>query len=266
PPAGEPEALTLPGVSRQSAGADAPVGAVVAGLGRFADQFRTVALQPGRNAVFSPLSIGYAFAMLRAAAAGQTAAQLDRLFGFPATGLHQAYNSLTGQIVTTGGPPPRAAPRATRDPGQPPAPPAVAIANGLFLGSGLRPAEAFLRTLAEQYGAPAQAVDFGSDQAAQVINAWVQRQTAGRIDHLFDRLDPATVAVIANAVYLKADWRQPFEEGATQQQPFRRADGSTVQVPMMHLVSSGLRYARGSGWQAGQLPYAGTGPALWGPV
>src|SRR5262249_57231414 len=120
--------------------------AVVAGLGRFADQFRTVALQPGRNAVFSPLSIGYAFAMLRAAAAGQTAAQLDRLFGFPATGVHQAYKSLTGQIVTVGGPPPPATPGATRDPDKPPAPPVGAIANGRFLRSGLRPAEAVLAT------------------------------------------------------------------------------------------------------------------------
>src|SRR5262249_27785862 len=142
PPAGEPEALTLPGVSRQSAGADAPVGAVVAGLGRFADQFRTVALQPGRNAVFSPLRIGYAFAMLRAAAAGQPGAQLAGLLVSRATGGHGAYISLPGQIVPAGGPPPRATPGAPRDPDKPPAPPVVAIANGLFLRSGLRPAEA----------------------------------------------------------------------------------------------------------------------------
>jgi serpin B len=263
PRAGEPEALTLTGVSRLPAGADAPVDAAVAGLDRFADQFRAAAFQRGENAVFSPLSIGYAFAMLRAAAAGPTAAQLDRLFGFPTTGVHQAYNALTGRIVTAGGPPPRATPGATRDPDRPPAPPVVAIANGLFVRSGLRPAEAFLRTLAEQYGAPAQAVDFSSQQAARIINGWVQRQTAGRIERLFDSLDPATAAVIANAVYLKADWREPFDERATRQQPFRRADGSTVQVPMMHPLASGLQYAAGTGWQAVELPYAGNELAMW---
>jgi serine protease inhibitor len=263
PRVGEPEALTLTGVSRQPAAADAPVDATVAGLGRFADQFRAAVFERGQNAVFSPLSIGYAFAMLRAAAAGQTAAQLDRLFGFPG-GVHQAYNALTGQIVTAAGPPPRVAPGATRDPAKPPAPPIVAIANGLFLRSGFRPSEAFLRILAEQYGAEAQAVDFGSDQAAQVINAWVRQQTAGRIDRLFDSLAPDTVTVIANAVYLKADWQHPFGEGATRQQPFRRADGSTVQVPMMHpLKMSDLQYAAGTGWQAVELPYARGELAMW---
>jgi serpin B len=262
PRVGEPEALTLTGVGRQPAAADAPVDAAVAGLGRFADQFRAAVFERGENAVFSPLSIGYAFAMLRAAAAGQTAAQLDRLFGFPG-GVHQAYNALTGQIVTAGGPPPRAAPGATRAPDRPPAPPVVAIANGLFLRSGLRPAEAFLRTLAEQYGAPAQAVDFSSEQAARIINAWVQRQTAGRIDRLFDHLDPDALAVIANAVYLKADWQEPFKETATRQQPFHRADGSTVQVPVMYPLASRLRYAAGTGWQAVELPYAGNELAMW---
>src|SRR5262249_56136356 len=101
------EILTVPGVSRRIPAAGAPVDAAVAGLGRFADRLRAVALPPGNNGVFSPLSIGYAFAMLRAAAGGDTAVQLDQVFGFPAGGgVHEAYNVLSRQLVTTDGPPP----------------------------------------------------------------------------------------------------------------------------------------------------------------
>src|SRR5581483_4508471 len=63
---------------------NAPVAATVAGLNDFATRFYAAAATPGQNFVFSPLSIGYAFAMLRAGAKGGTAAQLDKVFGFPA--------------------------------------------------------------------------------------------------------------------------------------------------------------------------------------
>ena len=258
----DPQLLTVAGVSRQAPTADAPVAGAVAGLGRFAEVFGSAVVKPGQNAVYSPLSIAYAFAMLRAAADGQTAAQLDTLFGFPGTGLHEAYNALSRGIVTTGDAPPRPAPGATRDPATPPAAPIVSIANGLFLQQGFQPTQAFLRTLAEQYGAAARAVDFGSDQATRTINAWVRKQTAERIEKIVDRFDPGTVAVIANAVYLKAEWARPFEPSDTADRQFRRADGSTVQVPTMR-TQEPLRYASGPGWQAVELPYAGDDLAMW---
>ena len=86
--------------------------------------------------------------------------------------------------------------------------------------------EAFLRTLAADYGAGARAVDFTRD-ATEVIDAWVREATAGRIERLFDSLDPSTQLVLANAVYLKADWATPFTEDPTVDAPFHRGDGTT---------------------------------------
>jgi serine protease inhibitor len=257
----EPGTLTVAGVSRLAPTADAPVGAVVAGLSAFAGRLRQAVLTPGKNAVYSPLSIAYAFAMLRAGATGRTATQLDALFGYPA-GVHQAYNALTHGLVTTAGPPPRPVPGATRDPNSPPAAPVVSIANGLFLQDGVTPGQPFLRTLAEQYGAPARTVDFAGGTAAKDIDAWVRRQTADRIQRLFDHLGPATVAVIANAVYLKADWQSPFEPSATRDEPFRRVTGGSAPAPTMHATGS-YRYAAGTGWQAVELPYGGGELAMW---
>src|SRR5918996_1878187 len=56
----------------------------------------------GPNVVMSSASIGTAFAMLRAGAEGETAAQIDDVLGFPATGLGPAYNFLTSQWTADG--------------------------------------------------------------------------------------------------------------------------------------------------------------------
>ncbi|MGH3947041.1 MAG: serpin family protein [Pseudonocardiaceae bacterium] len=246
--------LLAQGVSREVP-RQAPVEQIVAGLTRFGHDLYTVAAAPASNTVISPLSVGYAFGMARAGAAGQTASQLDQVFGFPASGPHAAFNDLDRQIVTAGAPPPRSSPGATRAPDVRPAPPVVAIANGLFVQDGLPVTDGFLRTLASQYGAGARI--FPPGQGAEQINAWVREQTAERIGRLFDQLDPATRLVLANAVYLKADWQTPFAKNPTTDATFTRADGTMAAVPMMRQQES-LRYASGQGWQAVELPYAGS--------
>lgn len=159
--------------------------------------------------------------------------------------------------MTSEGPPPRRpSPEPSREPGAPPRPPVVSIANGLWVQDGLAVGEDFLRTLAEQYGAGARTVDFTSAGVKEATDAWVREQTADRITTLFGELPTRTKLVLANAVYLKADWVLPFYESPTRDQPFTRTDGSTVDVPMMSSRSR-LRYASGTGWQAVELPYAG---------
>ncbi|MGH3900721.1 MAG: serpin family protein [Pseudonocardiaceae bacterium] len=252
--------LLAKGVSREVP-REAPVRQTVDGLTKFGHDLYTATAVPARNTVISPLSIGYAFGMARAGAAGQTATQLDHVFGFPASGPHTAFNDLDRQIGTVGELPPRPSSGATRAPDARPAPPVVAIANGLFVQDGLPVTDRFLRTLASQYGAGARIADFPSGQGAEQINAWVRDQTAQRIDRLFDQLDPATRLVLANAVYHKADWQAPFAKDPTTDAMFTRADGTTVTVPRMHQQQS-LRYTSGQGWQAVELPYASSELAM----
>jgi serine protease inhibitor len=236
---------------------------VVRGLTAFGHALYAASAKPSVNTVISPLSVAYAFGMARAGAAGTTASGLDKVFGFPPAGPHAAFNALTTQIVTVDGVPPVPDRKAVRDAqSSKPGAPVVGVANGLFAQQGLPVKQEFLRTLAAQYGAGVRTVDFAKD-AAGAINAWVDEQTAGRIDKLFERLDPATRLVIANAVYLKADWKHPFvEEPAEEDATFTRADGSTVRTKLMRQKAQ-LRYAAGSGWQAVELPYARSELAMW---
>jgi serpin B len=105
-------------------------------------------------------------------------------------------------------------------------------------------------------------VDYRTDSegARNLINDWVAARTADRIKELLapGMIDILTRLVLVNAVYLKAPWQTPFDPDDTTTAAFTRADGTKVQVPMMHLGSR-LLAAQGDGWVAVQLPYLGSG-------
>lgn len=250
------ELLTAAGVTRERPQAPASLGEVVQGLSAFGHALIGTLDAPTENAVVSPLSIAYAFGMVRAGARGETAEQIDQVLGFPKQGLHPALNAITQDAVTVDGPPPRST-GEKRSPDKPPAPPIVAVANGLFVRASFEVRQEYLRLLAAQYGTGVRTVDFRSDQAAKVINAWAAKNTADRIKKVFEEIDPETALVLANAVYLKADWQAPFEEGLTRPESFTKADGSKADAAMMRNGTLRASYALGDGWQAVELPYAG---------
>ncbi|MGQ0847465.1 MAG: serpin family protein [Sporichthyaceae bacterium] len=234
---------------------DAPVDQAVAGMRAFAADLYRIAANPRENLVFSPLSVEYAFAMLRAGAAGNTAGQLDATFGFPPE-IAAAVNALTNRLVTDTAPPPTPVvadrPEARDFPA--PEPPVLAVSNALFTQRGYAYAQDFLRTLREQYDAGLQTVEFADEQAAlAAVNGWVRDKTAGRIDKALDRVDPLTRLALANAVYLKASWPFPFEEAGERD---FAVDGATVSVPAIAKEAS-LGYSSGKGWRSLTLPYFG---------
>lgn len=246
-------AEATPGVNRATPAATAPVADTVAGLQSFAAAFWKVAAKRNENLVFSPLSIGYAFAMLDAGAKGKTAEQIDQAFGFP-SGVADAFNALTTGLITSTAPPVASAqPSADSDP--PPAPPVLTIANTLFAQLGYPLLPDFTKTLGEQYGSAVQSTDFAKPQAAlDAINHWADVHTAGRIKTILDQLDPATRLVLLNAVYLKASWTRAFTDAGSRD---FKADSGTVAVPMMKRADEDFGYATGSNWQSVTLPYFG---------
>jgi serine protease inhibitor len=247
-----PELLMADGVSRLPASPDAPVEAATEGMTAFAHALYRASASPSSNWVASPVSIATAFAMARVGARGGTASQLDKVFGYPSTGRDDAFNAITRAVVTADVPP---KPSQTKPkPGDPPRPPVVCIGNALFTAQNLKIGADFLRTLAAQYGTGARPLDFASPDAKAKIDAWVSQQTAGRIKKLFDQLDPATLFVLANTVYLRADWSSMFE--SSYDGAFHRAGGGTVTATMMHQAAY-VDYAAADGWQAVELPYAG---------
>lgn len=251
----EPSLLVAEGVSRGLPAEDAPVDDALHGLMSFGHKVFLAAAEPGRNFVASPLSMAVAFAMARAGAAGATAQEIDAVFGFPATGRDAAYNSITGRLATVDVPPAPSGSETRTGYSDP----VVSVASALFPQKGFPVAADFLHTLAREYGAGVRPVDFHED-AVDEINAWVERQTGGRIKKVFDDIDPEAKFVLANTVYFKADWRVPFDNPSDA--PFTRADGSRVSVPTVKRAIE-VKYAETGGITAIEVPYAPGDYAMW---
>jgi serpin B len=192
--------------------------------------------------------------MIRPGARGDTAAQMDAVMhGVGADEMADPINSLQAALESrTGTFPDQAGEQHDVT---------LRIANSAFAQRGLRFEPPYLEALASRFDAGVQLVDYASQaEAARVlINAWVRERTEQRIPELLAKgtLTDRTRLVLANAIYLKAPWLKQFPVGATKDHPFAKLDGSSLNVPMMHIFDRGLRYAEGSGWRAVEVPYVG---------
>jgi serpin B len=196
------------------------------------------------NVSVSPASLSIALSMLQNGAAGKTRDEIQKTLHGPGTQAQNAgWRALTHAWAA-----------AATDGSF-----TLSSANGAWLQQGLPVASAFLDALKTYYGAGVWTVDFSQQLAAALaaVNNWTSRQTNGKIPKLFDQLDPATVLVLADAVYFKADWADPFDPKATERRPFTRADGTTVKTPFMIDDQGTYPAAVTPDYAAVQLPYRG---------
>jgi serine protease inhibitor len=201
------------------------------------------------NVISSPGSLLIALAMLRAGASGEAAAEMDALLGLPAAGRDEAMNALLVSLEEYDGDP------GSVDEENPPSKPLMHAANGLFVDKNVPTGADYLDTLAEHYGTGVYPVDFRDEATTKpAIDAWVNRNTGGRIEKAPAAYDPRNTFSLLNAVYFAAAWKVPFSAEATSDAPFTTAGGGTVSVPMMHGLQE-MAYAEGPGWQAVDLPY-----------
>jgi serpin B len=205
------------------------------------------------NVVYSPYSIDTALTMADAGAAGDTAAQINRVLHAPSTtaaladaaALQRALSSAIGSGSGA---------------------PKLDFANALWTQSGLALEHPFVTALTDTFAAPPQSTDFAAaPQAARaMINSWVAAHTAQLIRNLLgpDSVTPQTAFVLANAIYLKAHWSDPFNPKLTHLAPFLTANGQNLQVPFMSAQRTAYAYATGSDYQAVDLPYLSSSLSL----
>ncbi len=221
------------------------------------DLYREIAAG-GSNVVFSPTSIALALAMARAGARGQTATEMDAVMHALGADENAAWlNALDQALATRSG--------TFKDATDQDLAVALRIANAPFAQAGMPLEDAYLRALAERFGAGLRLVDYvkETEAARKLINGWVADQTEQRIPELLvpGVLTPESRLTLVNAIYLKAPWLTPFVAESTRPGAFTRADGTTVDVPMMQLGET-MPAAAGPGWQAVEIPYVGGSLAM----
>jgi serpin B len=215
-------------------------------------------LGPTGNLVFSPYSIQAALAMVDQGAAGSTATEIGHVLGSEdSTALGAAEAALANDlkrttIVPTGTP--------KQDAAQ------LLVANGLWVQSGMALESPFRTALQQDFGAAPESLEFGSapDAARQTINNWVAGHTAQLIKNLMPpgSINGQTSLVLANAIYLKAHWANPFVKASTTDRPFSTAPGERVSVPFMTEPLFEAQYGHGSAYQAIELDYADSGLSM----
>jgi serpin B len=223
--------------------------AVVRGETDFAfDLYRRLARSGAPNVVFSPHGAATALSMASAGARGRMRAQMARVLHHPLPPgrLHPALGALGRDLNAAG----------AGGEGRP----VLATANALWVAPGYPVLPRFIGLLARDYGAPPAALDFSGDPigARDAVNAWGAEQTRGMIPKVLGDAPPdrLTRLLLANAVYLKADWAAPFPAAATVPGAFTTLAGAAIEVPMMRKLAP-RRYARLPELEAVELPYVG---------
>ncbi len=225
-------------------------GEAAAALGLFSTDLYAVLARTEGNLVFSPYSAAVALAMTRNGATAETLDQMSAVLHADQAGdLDAGLNAIDQALATRPGEYRWFDKTVNLE---------LATANQLWGQRDYPFHDAFLDTLATKYGAGIRLVDYikATEDARKAINAWVSDQTRERIPELIPDgvLNSDTRLVLTNAIYLNAPWMHRFNKDATAPGPFTRLDGSTVEAQLMRL-SEELRFAKGSGYQAVELPY-----------
>jgi len=200
--------------------------------------------QPGGNVVLSPVSLATGLGMAYLGARGATAAAIARVLHLPAAAAGGLVSGLRARNALLA---------SLNRPGV-----TFRTSNRIWADPSLVTRPAFVAALKAGYQAGLRQVPLLSQpQAArQVINASVAADTDGHIRQL---IPPSAMAqapgwVLTDALYLNADWAQPFRHSDTAAGPFASAGG---QVRAEYLNGQSFTRASAGGWTAAALPYRG---------
>lgn len=209
----------------------------------FAFSFLSKVSSQDKNIFFSPYSISDAFSMVYEGAKGNTATQLQSVFGFiqdDATRKNQI-KSQNEQLVST-------------DNYQ------LNTANAWWVQNDYHILPDYTNTLQNYYKAEITSLDLkgDSENSRKTINTWVENKTNQKI---VDLLPPGSItymtrAVLTNAIYFKANWTNQFTPSETQDQNFTTSDGTQVRVPMMSQYTT-FPYYEDKTVQVLGMPYKG---------
>jgi serine protease inhibitor len=200
---------------------------------------------PGANVVLSPVSAALDLAMALNGATGETREQMLTALSLGGNDI-DAINTANAQLI-----------KVIRTPASSVT---LSVADSLWVDNRRATFQPdYVKRVQEAYDAEIDALDFSDPAAAGRINGWASKQTHDRIPKVIDRIDPADLALLLNAVYFKGQWTHKFDKALTRQGDFNlvKSSGSVKQVARM-AQSGHFDYFDTPDLQAIRLPF-GTG-------
>lgn len=208
------------------------------------------------NLVYSPYSISTALAMTYAGSVGNTKDEMASTlqFALDDATLHSGFNALDLALESRN----REGEETSLT---------LNIHNNLFgsLNESRRPKESFLDILSLNYGTGLYLLDYqGDPEGSRVkINEAVNDWTESLIPELIPPgiINPDTVLVLTNTIYLYAPWASAFDEDLTEEASFHTHSGDVVSVETMNQeLEAG--YSNSDGVEVVVLPFEGNELAM----
>ncbi|KAF1752940.1 hypothetical protein GCK72_019495 [Caenorhabditis remanei] len=160
------------------------------------------------SVVLSPLSISLGLALVHAGTRGSTRKELEKaLVGsneYDGSEIQEHFSNVMDTVTT--------AENGVE----------TNIVNRVFVNQDHTIKQGYIDEAKKYYKASAENLDFSKhEQAAQIMNSFVEENTAGKIKDLItaDSVKDA-FAFLVNAVYFKADWQGQFEKEMTADRDF----------------------------------------------
>jgi len=171
------------------------------------------------NIVISPVSVSSVLRMILAGADGNSADEIVQAYGdsLSAEDLLADSKNFNDWLATRNG-------SST-----------IELSNAMFYDKNwFSPLSSYVDELADNFNAEEIKEDFSNEtEALNTINGWVNTKTKTRIPTILNSINPDEVMFLVNALYLKADWLDGFDERGTFDRDFTLSDGSVIQVPTM---------------------------------
>ncbi|KAF1481062.1 Heterochromatin-associated protein MENT, partial [Pygoscelis antarcticus] len=205
----------------------------------------------GKNIFFSPWSISSALALTYLGAKGNTAREMAEVLYFTQTSGAEGSSSVAR--------PSRGRPKRRKmDPehkqaedihsgfkelltviNKPRSTYSLRSATRIYVEKTFPLLPRYIQLSKNYYKGEPQKVNFKTapEQARKEINAWVEKQTEGKIKNLLGSEDVGSLTslILVNAIYFKADWEVKFQANNTEVQPFRLSKNKTKPVKMMYM-------------------------------
>jgi serine protease inhibitor len=198
-----------------------------------------VKTQKDSNIFISPLSISMALGMTLNGANGTTREAMINtleLAGLSDQQINESYQSLMELLVGLD-------PKVK-----------FQIANSIWYRNDHVFEELFFNQCKQYFDAEVAGLDFSNPQSKDIINAWVDENTNGKIKEIVKRINPNNVMFLINAIYFKGTWTYQFDESGTYDDQFYLPDNSTIPCKMMAQKEQ-YPYFGNDQFQAVDLPY-----------
>ena len=237
--------LCAPLVRAEEPKAKIDISGVVKGNNDFAfELYKQLAkkAKPDENIIFSPYSIQCALAMTYGGARGETAKEMAKVLHFDPDQdkFHPTFAELRRQLST-----PKKGSKTE-----------FLLANALWINEGMKVHDPFKQLMGKHYNACLYSANFSSDSENErvKINKWVEEQTKQEIKEVLPvgALSPDTVMVIGNALFMKFEWKHPFNKKHTTSKKFHLSQKASIEVPTMHIIE-GFRYAENKDYELVEL-------------